>query len=353
MRSHANRARAAEPPRKVYLLGPFYDGLLLIFSPLLAMGIGLAIADTSVANAPLALFDYGDSLSQIFIGSFIFAHLGLVLFRSHANPVVFRAHPLRFTLVPLVLLAAVSASVWVAVSVSVLATWWDVYHSSLQTFGIGRIYDQRSGNDVHLGRRLDYWLNLLLYVGPILAGAALMDHVGDFDEFSEVGSVFFTAIPAAVESKRGWLTWGVLALGIPFLVFYVGWYWQQARKGYRVSFQKVALLVSTALCSIVTWGFNPFGEAFFVMNFFHALQYFAIVWWSEKRNLLSLFRLDGFAWGAPAVFAIFLGSAFGFGLWAEALRPSSSRLAYGVVMVVSIMHFWYDGFIWSVRRNQV
>lgn len=334
-------------------MGPFADGLLLIFSPLLAMGIGLAIADTDVADTPIALFDYGDSATQLFIGSFIFAHLGLVVFRSHANSMVFRTHPLRFTLVPLLLLLAMSTSVWVAVSVSVLATWWDVYHSSLQTFGIGRIYDQRSGNDVYLGRRLDYWLNLLIYTGPILAGAALMDHVGDFDEFSEVGSVFFTSIPATVESNRRWLTLGVLALGIPFLVFYVGWYWQQARKGYRVSFQKVALLASTALCSIVTWGFNPFGEAFFVMNFFHALQYFAIVWWSEKRNLLSLFRLGNFAWGAPAAFVLFLGSAFGFGLWAEALRPPSSHLAYNIVMVVAIMHFWYDGFIWSVRRKQV
>ena len=32
-------------------------------------------------------------------------------------------------------------------------------------------------------------------------------------------------------------------------------------------------------------------EALFVANFYHALQYFAIVWWAERSNLVALFRL--------------------------------------------------------------
>ncbi len=57
--------------------------------------------------------------------------------------------------------------------------------------------------------------------------------------------------------------------------------------------------MSTGLVSIYTWGFNTWGEAFFIMNVFHAVQYF------------------------------------------------------GIVLVMSIMHFWYDGFIWSVQKKQV
>jgi hypothetical protein len=33
----------------------------------------------------------------------------------------------------------------------VLVVWWDVVHSSLQTFGLGRIYDARRGNPPALG----------------------------------------------------------------------------------------------------------------------------------------------------------------------------------------------------------
>jgi hypothetical protein len=69
------------------------------------------------------------------------------------------------------------------VGVSVLVTFWDVYHSALQTFGFARIYDARAGNDPAVSRRLDWWLNQLFYVGPILAGATMMDHFEDFEEF--------------------------------------------------------------------------------------------------------------------------------------------------------------------------
>jgi hypothetical protein len=74
----------------------------------------------------------------------------------------------------------------------------------------------------------------------------------------------------------------VLGLGSGFLVYYVYSYWQLHKRGYQVSFLKVYLLASTGLCSIFTWGFNSFVEAFFIMNFFHALQYFSLVWFSEK-----------------------------------------------------------------------
>ena len=43
----------------------------------------------------------------------------------------------------------------------------------------------------------------------------------------------------------------------------------------------------------------------------------------------------------------------GYGVWAELVDSSEQRFAHGVVLVVSLMHFWYDGFIWSVRRREV
>ena len=52
-------------------------------------------------------------------------------------------------------------SSWVMVSVSVLATFWDVYHSALQTFGFARIYDRKLGNDPTVGRRLDFLMQEL------------------------------------------------------------------------------------------------------------------------------------------------------------------------------------------------
>ena len=64
--------------------------------------------------------------------------------------------------------------------------------------------------------------------------------------------------------------------------------------------------MSTAVVSIWTWGFNSFGQAFFIMNFFHAFQYFAIVWWSEKKNLAGRLKLAGRKRGLAVTLVLFL-----------------------------------------------
>ena len=346
------RSEAASKLATGHIAGPLYDWVFFIGSPLIALAIGIGISGTPFADDDIELFGNESPLANILIGTFIMAHLGIVFFRSHLNSNVFRQFPVRFTVVPVALFTAMYYSVWVSVIVSVLAVWWDVYHSGMQTFGLCRIYDAKRGDAAEVGRQLDKWLNLLLYAGPILAGATLMDHVEDFEEFEEVGAVFFTSIPAKVESNQRYLTWTIFAVGIPFLTFYCWKYWQYYRQGYQVSIQKVALLVFTGVCSIYTWGFNTFGEAFFIMNFFHALQYFAIVWWLEKKNLVSILKLQNSDWGKPLALTLLLVVGFGYGFWAE-MSDGENHAAYCVIMMVAIMHFWYDGFVWSVRRKMV
>ena len=335
-----------------FIVNPAYDSIFFIFSPLLALFMGMAISGTWLSEDKVVVWGHDGSVTNIFIGTFIFAHLVIVFFRSHGNKNIFKLYPIRFTLVPIVLLGAMMMSRWVLISVSVLAIWWDVYHSSLQTFGLGRIYDMRAGNDPQAGRRLDFLLNILLYAGPIFAGAVLVDHIESFSKFSEFGDVFLTHIPAYAENNHRYLMWGVLGFGGAFLCFYLYANWRLAQQGHRISTQKVLLYASTGACSIYTWGFNTFGEAFFIMNFFHAFQYFALVWWSEKKTMLNLFHLGNIRWGKPIALVLFLVLGLGYGLWAE-VSENQSTFALSVVLVVSIMHFWYDGFIWSVRKKQI
>jgi hypothetical protein len=289
---------------------------------------------------------------NVIIGVFIAAHLVLVVVRSHGNPRVLKRYWWRLTLVPALLFLALYASPWLSVFAGVLAIWWDVYHSSMQTFGLGRLYERKAGNDVHVGRGLDKILNLFLYVGPILAGATLADHLKFFESFEQVNAVFFTAIPAYVGGYQSLLTWVVLGLAGPFLAYYVYAYRRLAQQGHRTSRQKVFLLTSTGVCSIYTWGFNSFGQAFFIMNFFHALQYFAIVWWSERKNLSRQLRLDGRAFSKPMLLSLFVLVPLGYGAWSFA-APRGHGAVICIVLVINIMHFYFDGFIWSVRKGEV
>ncbi|WP_437648982.1 hypothetical protein [Sorangium sp. So ce362] len=97
-------------------------------------------------------------------------------------------------------------------------------------------------------------------------------HVQSFDAFEDVGAAFFTAVPALMDSHHRAISRAVIAAGTLFLVYYTLASRSLDRRGYRVSFPEVWLLASAGLCSIYAWGFNPWGQAFFIMNLFHAVQ---------------------------------------------------------------------------------
>jgi hypothetical protein len=247
---------------------------------------------------------------------------------------------------------AMVSSNYVIVTVSVIATFWDVYHSGMQTFGFGRIYDARAGNDPQRGRKLDWALNQLLYAGPILAGATMLDHFEDFNEFNDVGLLFFSEVPVWMDGHQAYFTWALLGGGVGFLAYYLYTQIEWWRDGQVVAWPKVFLYVATGLTSLYSWGFNSWGEAFFIMNLFHALQYFGLVWATENKNMRQRLRIDGSRLGKPLTLGLFVGLALLYGIWVQYMDPNMKWL-WAITLLVSILHFWYDGFVWSVRKKQV
>lgn len=322
------------------------DWIHLILAPVWALALGLLLGLTPLPKWRVSFLGVTGTPVDAFLGSFIMAHLVIVFFRSHANAAVRALHPVRFWIVPpaLVLLFAFSnaARVWGIL----LAGWWDVYHSSLQTFGIGRIFDRNAGNDPAAGRRLDYWLNLFLYAGPLLSGVMFASHLGDF--YGIDAGLWAKALIFHQPRIRLW----VIGAGLLFLVLYFETYASLAEKGYRPPREKVALHLGTAAVSVWAWGFNPLGMALFIMNFFHAWQYFALVWRYERENIGAVLRVPRGPRGKTLAFAGLVGCGFLYGTIFGMLGELNEK-ALAVTLVVSLMHFWYDGFVWSVRKNQV
>lgn len=338
--------------RSPYLVSPGFDWLFFLLPPAYALILGIAISGTAFTEQPIELAGSESTWAGVVIGVVIQSHLVAVLFRSHGNPAIFRLYRLRFLLVPALVWLAIVSSPWMAVTATVLATFWDVWHSGAQTFGFGRIYDRNARNPSDTGRKLDFWLSQLLYAGPILGGVTLVDHVEDLEHFQDLGATFFAAVPIYVESHQRYLTWAVLGGGSLFLVYYVGAYWRLYRRGYRPSFLKVYLFASTGACSIYSWGFNTWGEAFFIMNLFHAVQYLALVWTMEHERWRAWLARDGRRVSKAVVAVLFLGAVLGYGWGVQLVGPDMTTL-WAITIVVSLMHFWYDGFVWSVRRGQV
>lgn len=331
-----------------WVIGPRSDWLNLALTPLWALGLGLALGLTPLGTVKIPAFGRAGSTADGFISCFILAHLFLVFLRSHGNPEIRRLHPVRFWAVPPVLFVLFAAWPPARAAGAVLAIWWDVYHSSLQTFGIGRIFDAKAGNDAEHGRLMDLLLNLFLYAGPVLGGALLIYHASSFYEFSVLGLLSFGALPMKILALQGRIRLILLAAGVPFLTAYAVYYAFLIHSGYRVDARKAVLYLSTAICSIWAWGFNPLGMGLFIMNFFHAWQYFALVWRYEGATAA---RVLGMREGLPALAAM-IGVAFLYGALGSVLGEISD-LALSATLVVSLMHFWYDGFVWSVRRGQV
>ena len=336
-------------PKRRYIVGPVYDWVWFLSTPMLALAAGILASDTWLSTEERAFFGQDDTLTGFFIGAVIHAHLVAVVFRSHGNPGIRRLYPIRFFAVPAVLFAAIVISPWFAVASTVVATFWDVWHSGAQTFGFARIYERNHGTPPELGRRLDFWLNQLLYAGPILAGATLMDHVDSFADFDEVGDALFASVPAHVSSAARYLTWGVLAVSAAFVVAYAMVYWRHAQRGYRPPWLKLWLVGSTGFVSIYTWGFNTWGEAFLIMNLFHAVQYLALVWAMERDRIANVFRVPG---RPRLALALYLAGVGAYGLGVQAVDASMTVL-WAITIVCSLMHFWYDAFVWSVRKAQV
>jgi hypothetical protein len=335
-----------------YIVSAWYDWVFFLAPPLLALLLGVGISGTPFADRPFEWWGWEVTWSGLLIGMFIHAHLVLVFVRSHGNREIFKLHKLRFTLVPLLLFLAMISSNYVIVACSVIATFWDVYHSGMQTFGFGRIYEAKAGNDPQQGRKLDWALNQLLYAGPIVAGATMLDHFEDFTEFNDVGLLFFSEVPVWMDGNQAYFTWALLGGGAGFLAYYLYAQVELWRDGHNVAWPKVFLYVATGLTSLYTWGFNSWGEAFFIMNLFHALQYFGIVWAQEHKNMQRLLRVDGTRLGKPLTLALFVGLALLYGTWVQYMDPSVHWL-WAITLCVSLMHFWYDGFVWSVRKRQI
>ena len=348
-------AASTVPPIETsqFIANRSYDLAFFILSPLLALALSFTIGLFRWPFEPVE--GLGSIQPRVLFFGLIwtYAHLFAVVFRSHANPQIFNQHRLRFTVIPAVVFAVLLLSSWAVVFAILLAALWDVYHTSMQTFGFCRIYDSKRGNPPERGRTLDVWINHVVYIGPILGGLSLLTTIEGAHGVPALGWSAPARIYAWVAAAQPMITDVVVVAGTAFCLYYVFAYGRLVRTGYVVSWQKVSLLVSTAVTSIYAWGFLQPLEAFFVANFFHALQYYAIVWWTEKKAITRAFGLSRLAGGQVGALVAYIVAIAGVGAFMASEPDVGGDFVVALVLTIALMHFWYDSFVWSVRRKEV
>jgi hypothetical protein len=229
----------------------------------------------------------------------------------------------------------------------IAAVLWDVHHSAMQNFGFARLYDLKAGNPPMLLRATDLRLNWVMYVGPLLAGAALLGHFDHFPRLDGTALAALTSVPGVLSAQQSAIRDVAMFAYAAVLAWAVVDYARAIRAGYRLPAHKLATLLATGTVSVLAWGFSPPLVALAAINLYHAVQYFALVWVKEGARMARFGRTQGRA-------ALTFGLACaGFGVAYAIVGGGQPTLWLAPFVACSLLHFWYDGFIWSVRKRQV
>jgi hypothetical protein len=329
------------------IIGPRRDALLFWGAPLislLAVKFWLVLAALqSAANGDLMA-------SELLTFSIVitYGHLIAVVPRAYLNREVFAANRRRLTYVPIILIAAMIASPTAFAVMGTIAIFWDVHHSAMQNFGLTRIYDLKAGNKPDGLRKTDLRLNWFLYVGPLAAGACLMMHLHALDRLGSTRLSTLAKLPGVLEGELSTIAIAAMLLWAGAIGMAVAEYRRAVAAGYQIPPYKLALIVTTGFVSLMAWGFSSPLVAFASINIYHAVQYFALVWLKEGPRMTA--AIPSGRWAAPIIFGGLCGA---FGVAYSLAVNADIRWLGALFLACSVLHFWYDGFVWSVTKKQV
>lgn len=294
------------------------------------------------------------------------AHVLLVFTRSHLNAEVFKRYKYRFTLIPLLLLIAMGSSPLLFILMGVLGAYWDEWHSLMQTFGFGRIYDGKMGNDPLAGRKLDM---IMAFVVGLLPNLVLLTYLPDSQ--LDGALVEYLELPLMIVKQYGGfittLRIPLITFGIGYTLFYIYSYRKLIKNGYHYSKAKLALFAVTGITTCLISYKYSIADGVFFGNIYHALQYIFIVLVSERSNLAKIAikktesqesKDKNKKIGVLIYFALIIPMVFIFAGLRQITQYDENptdliRWVAAFWLLTSIMHFWFDGFIWSVRRQDV
>ena len=338
-----------------YIHGSKSDIAFIILCPLIALIIVALICEPRNVN-----YVYSDLTPLWFAlaaSVLTHAHVLLVFTRSHMNMSVFKRYKYRFSLVPLLLLIAMWLSNPLFLVLGFVGVYWDEWHSLMQTFGFGRIYDSKQGNDAVTGRKLD--IGMAFVVG-LLPNIILLTYLPRSQ--ADGALTEYLVIPLMYVKQYSWLISGaripLYIFGITYTLFYIFSYIKLIKKGYRYSKAKLALFAVTGITTTIIALFYTIADGVFFGNIYHALQYIFIVMVNERSNLSTIAIKDKLTIaknnhriGLLIYFAVIIPVVFilaGFRQMSESVKYIGAFW-----LLTSLMHFWFDGFIWSVRRKDM
>jgi hypothetical protein len=363
---------SARAIRQHWVLDAVQDPLLIIAAPLLTLAAALWLVSRYGIERGGALVITAHVVLTV-------AHHLPTFIRIYGDRELFARYRWSFVLGPVVPLAfALGLSAYLGarrlpieylLSLYLLLALWDPWHFLRQHFGFMRIYDRGNAAPVRLAASMDWWICVAWFAFAMAASAQWLPGLLE-DLYRSAGLPLVLWVPPGVLPALT-SVFGALAAGMT--IVYAAYLIWCRRRGFFVSPAKLALLVCTFGVMMLTYTPNAwmqslapgwtFALGFATVGIVHMTQYLAIVWRYDRRLALQRRARAGlFAWlharrtavGVIAVALLYTASCLAYG---DVLttRPENRwllALVLSVGFTSTLMHYYFDGFIWKVRHRE-
>jgi hypothetical protein len=295
-----------------------------------------------------------DLLNRLFRGAFVLSllHQPLTLALVYGDREQFALRRRLFTWSPPIavglIAVAVLADLWIVVPVAAI---WNTVHTLQQRYGLSRIYSRKAG---YGSARLD---RAVLYVGMV---TAILVAGSSAKTLAALGRVMLddrnSAAITDLTAVRPFALWLVTPALVAFAV--VLWMLLRQERAHIAGANPAKWLYqASSLALIAAIAYDPLA-GFIAYVAAHAIEYTIVVdqtvqkrYAAPRPDMPVLGRLMHDRRARLASFAAFVCVI----LWFESnVRDAIPGHAYLIVVYsVGILHFWYDSFIWKLRRPAV
>lgn len=344
--------------RTQYISSFSYDYFYFITSPLWITFLVLYLDQAHYLNYFLTSnLNLGDGLLELTA----VGHLFSVYIRTFNTSFFIKRFPKRIILFPLILVYINLFHPYIGFVLTSIGFGWDAYHSSMQTFGFGQILDARKKIYHEDTRIFDWFLNVIIYMGLLGLSKNWNDYFSIFETVLITNKII--ANPFIASMKNLFQTFCFVSVSMSLLL-YVVYYFYLALKKKIFSFHKHVLYLSTFIaCYFAFIKTQNFFISLLIVNAFHALQYWALVAYTENKEIERQrphLNITGFFTSSVSIGIIIAITALLIMLKLKFIPYSNQFLAHPIASVymaiytsTAFIHFYFDSFIWSVKEKSV
>ena len=327
-----------------WIFNPWIDALFIILTPLVATPAIMILSSSSKLMT-------AETLSLIVTAFFATGHHLPGLIRAYGDRELFNRFKWRFLIAPpLVFLAYFPLYTYHHDLYRLIILFWATWHGLMQLYGFVRIYDAKAGSTSTATAHWDWLVCLCGFITPQLFRD---EHVG-----VTLGHWYSAGGPWVGSSVFHAVRWGSLVVSAVAVGGFSINYFVQILHGRKFSSIKPVMLASGIglWCFIMLYVDNLLiGAALF--DICHDIQYLAIVWLFNCRRVTSNVNLGKFMTFVfrRGMLLLYLSLITAYGAIAFAgslvLDGTVGRVFFGILFTSTILHYYYDGFIWKVRET--